>query len=168
MTFTKRLAFLLFLQAASTSALPHTASASPPIVDLGYAKYQGTFIQDKINNATRTQFLGVRFAAPPTSAFLPSFSGNPTPNLILQVQQDLENQLFLLPRQGFSRPTLNHQCAFKELLAPVQHPHSALENLASEKEFRDGLPTMLRTLALLRIVYFLSEPSFCIHTRCKN
>ena len=38
---------------------------SNPIVDLGYAKYQGTF------NSTlnRTDFLSLRYAAPPTGFF---------------------------------------------------------------------------------------------------
>lgn len=36
-------------------------SQSSPIVDLGYAKYQGTF--DATNN--QTNFLSIRYAAPP-------------------------------------------------------------------------------------------------------
>lgn len=37
-------------------------SITDPVVDLGYAKYSGTF-----NAATTTtQFLGIRYAAPPT------------------------------------------------------------------------------------------------------
>jgi len=37
-------------------------AATAPVVDLGYAKYSGTF-----NETTKTtQFLGIRFAAPPT------------------------------------------------------------------------------------------------------
>jgi hypothetical protein len=48
---------LLGLAAYVCAASPSAA----PIVDLGYAKYQGTF------NATAntTNFLGVRYAAPP-------------------------------------------------------------------------------------------------------
>ncbi|GLB44902.1 putative type-B carboxylesterase lipase family protein [Lyophyllum shimeji] len=44
------------------TSLPAVISASaPPVVDLGYAKYSGTF-----NETTQTtQFLGMRFAAPP-------------------------------------------------------------------------------------------------------
>ncbi|KAH9481796.1 putative secreted lipase [Psilocybe cubensis] len=44
------------------------AVGAPPIIDLGYAQYQGTVVQDKVTNATHTQFLGIRYAAPPTGA----------------------------------------------------------------------------------------------------
>ncbi|PPQ80630.1 hypothetical protein CVT25_001636 [Psilocybe cyanescens] len=45
-----------------------TFVATPPIVNLGYAQYQGTLLQDKVTNATHTQFLGLRYAAPPTGS----------------------------------------------------------------------------------------------------
>ena len=47
----------------------HAAAVSPspaPIVDLGYAKYQGILVQDTQTNETNTYFLGMRYAAPPT------------------------------------------------------------------------------------------------------
>lgn len=44
--------------AASVSA----TSASAPVVDLGYAQYQGAL------TANITSFLGMRYAAPPTGA----------------------------------------------------------------------------------------------------
>lgn len=51
----------LALLALSTCNPVAAQSGSPPIVDLGYAKYQGTF------NATtnQTEFLSIRYAAPP-------------------------------------------------------------------------------------------------------
>ncbi|KAF8177596.1 Alpha/Beta hydrolase protein [Pholiota molesta] len=39
-----------------------------PIVNLGYATYQGIIVQDTLTNQTNTNFLGVRYAAPPTGA----------------------------------------------------------------------------------------------------
>jgi hypothetical protein len=41
------------------------ASASSPIIDLGYAQYQGS-----VDTATNiTSFLGIRYAAPPVGGF---------------------------------------------------------------------------------------------------
>ena len=40
----------------------------PPIVDLGYAKYQGLSVVDSVNNKSNTNFLSIRYAAPPTGA----------------------------------------------------------------------------------------------------
>ncbi|PPQ80632.1 hypothetical protein CVT25_001638 [Psilocybe cyanescens] len=45
-----------------------TVVAAPPIVNLGYAQYQGMVVQDEVTNATHTQFLGLRYAAPPTGS----------------------------------------------------------------------------------------------------
>ncbi|SJL12160.1 uncharacterized protein ARMOST_15581 [Armillaria ostoyae] len=47
------------------SALQLCGAQSTPVVDLGYAKYRGTFDTAGSNN---TQFLGIRFAAPPTGS----------------------------------------------------------------------------------------------------
>ncbi|KDR78749.1 hypothetical protein GALMADRAFT_63744 [Galerina marginata CBS 339.88] len=49
---------------AQTVATP----AAAPLVNLGYAQYQGVTVQDKVTNATHTQFLGMRYAAPPTGS----------------------------------------------------------------------------------------------------
>ena len=46
------------------NSIPRSSTLSN-VVDLGYAKYQGTFVQDKETGSTNTQFLGIRFAAPP-------------------------------------------------------------------------------------------------------
>ena len=40
--------------------------AATPVVDLTYARYQGIPTVDTVNNATNTQFLGIRYAAAPT------------------------------------------------------------------------------------------------------
>jgi Carboxylesterase family len=44
----------------------HPIFAVTPIVDLTYARYQGVPTLDTVNNATNTQFLGIRYAATPT------------------------------------------------------------------------------------------------------
>jgi hypothetical protein len=57
------LAVLLPFALATPS--PHIDSRdnnAVPIIDLGYAKYQGVF--DSLNNVTN--YLGMRYAAPPT------------------------------------------------------------------------------------------------------
>jgi hypothetical protein len=46
-------------------AIDTRAGPTAPIVDLGYAKYAGSF-----NTTTRhTQFLGIRYAAPPIGKY---------------------------------------------------------------------------------------------------
>lgn len=63
---------MLFLVHAITSLLliqgtvTTRAAAPAPIVNIGYAKYQGEIVQDQISSATHTRFLGICFAAPPT------------------------------------------------------------------------------------------------------
>ncbi|KAF9064636.1 Alpha/Beta hydrolase protein [Rhodocollybia butyracea] len=55
------LAVLLTIALASPSPLIHSRDNNVPIIDLGYAKYQGAF--DSLNNVT--SYLGMRYAAPP-------------------------------------------------------------------------------------------------------
>ncbi|PPQ79101.1 hypothetical protein CVT25_002894 [Psilocybe cyanescens] len=86
LAITSNLAFLLLFTDLPTSQIVYVGAISvratnpPPIVDLGYAQYQGRLVQDQVSNATHTQFLGVRYAAPPTGArrfgepALPSFT----------------------------------------------------------------------------------------------
>ncbi|KAK0239582.1 Alpha/Beta hydrolase protein [Armillaria nabsnona] len=58
------------------AVLQPCGAQSTPVIDLGYAKYRGTFDPAGSNN---TQFLGIRFAAPPTGSLrwqapqMPSF-----------------------------------------------------------------------------------------------
>lgn len=62
---TQRSLTLLSLFSAGLSLVAGLPTSSPPVVDLGYAQYQGVF------NATtdQTAFLGIRYAAPPIGAF---------------------------------------------------------------------------------------------------
>jgi len=53
----------------TTSSPPPTSSLVPqPTVSLGYATYSGVPFFDALSNTTNTQFLGVRYAAPPTGS----------------------------------------------------------------------------------------------------
>ncbi len=58
----KILAAFALLCIYATEAVP----TSSPIVDLGYATYEGILVQDTQTNQTNINFLGVRYAASPT------------------------------------------------------------------------------------------------------
>lgn len=61
--FSSALALLSALSVKLWNGL--TPSAAPLVVDLGYAKYQGV-----PSTRGNTNFLGIRFAAPPTGEFI--------------------------------------------------------------------------------------------------
>ena len=48
------------------SLASHGQAPPLPTVNLGYATYQGVSFQDNVSGDTNTQFLGIRYAAPPT------------------------------------------------------------------------------------------------------
>ncbi|KAF9544962.1 alpha/beta-hydrolase [Agrocybe pediades] len=78
----------LWVLAVSVAFLVQTSAspvASAPVVNLGYAQYQGAIIQDKVTNATHTQFLGIRYAAPPTGSL--RFRAPALPAVTAGVQQ---------------------------------------------------------------------------------
>ncbi|KAF4614285.1 hypothetical protein D9613_007996 [Agrocybe pediades] len=58
--------WLFLLAISSCVSAQNSTTPLSPVVDLGYAKYQGVLVQDVLTNATNTQFLGIRYAAPPT------------------------------------------------------------------------------------------------------
>ena len=60
-------AFALCVYAAKAVPTPS------PIVDLGYATYQGILVQDAQTNQTNVNFLGVRYAASPTGTSLKAY-----------------------------------------------------------------------------------------------
>jgi len=54
---------------ASSSSVPLISTSTPqPTVSLGYANYSGIPFFDAFANSTNTQFLGIRYAAPPTGS----------------------------------------------------------------------------------------------------
>lgn len=64
----RHLSLLVFLPVVLGLELLSTNPNGPPIVDLGYAQYQGASNVDTGN----TEFLGIRFAAPPTGMIIVS------------------------------------------------------------------------------------------------
>ncbi|KAF9479979.1 alpha/beta-hydrolase [Pholiota conissans] len=68
----KELVALTGLCVSSALAVPATtapdATSASLTVNLGYATYQGILVKDTVTNQTNTNFLGVRYAAPPTGA----------------------------------------------------------------------------------------------------
>ncbi|KIJ43139.1 hypothetical protein M422DRAFT_60334 [Sphaerobolus stellatus SS14] len=65
-------------------------AATPNIVDLGYATYQGV----PISNTTNTQFLGIRFAASPTGSLRFRAPHPPASTPGVQVANQLSDQCF--------------------------------------------------------------------------
>ncbi|PBK93163.1 alpha/beta-hydrolase [Armillaria gallica] len=63
------------------SVLQLCEAQSTPVVDLGYAKYRGTFDSNGSNN---TQFLGIRFAEPPTGSL--RWQAPQTPRFVAGIQ----------------------------------------------------------------------------------
>ncbi|KAF9475480.1 alpha/beta-hydrolase [Pholiota conissans] len=67
--FLKCSRLVLFLVYSSLGNAVANATAAPQLtVDLGYATYQGISVVDCITNKTNTEFLGIRYATPPTTA----------------------------------------------------------------------------------------------------
>ncbi|KAK0463613.1 Alpha/Beta hydrolase protein [Desarmillaria tabescens] len=63
------------------SVLQPCGAQSTPVIDLGYAKYRGTFDPARSNN---TEFLGIRFAAPPTGSL--RWQAPRTPDFVAGIQ----------------------------------------------------------------------------------
>ena len=82
---------MLFLRASFFIVL---AAAVDPLVDLGYTKYQGT----KLNNGI-TQWLGMRYAAPPVGDLRFRAPVDPPKNLTVQSGMTVR-QFFLGERFG--------------------------------------------------------------------
>lgn len=81
-------AFLILACAVETSASPSGNVVN--VVDLGYAKYQGS-----LNSTTEnTAFLGMRYAAPPTGALRWREPQAPATTSGVQLANSLPNQCY--------------------------------------------------------------------------
>ncbi|KDR83230.1 hypothetical protein GALMADRAFT_221149 [Galerina marginata CBS 339.88] len=98
---------LFIISSLAIRAVATFAAAAPPVVNLGYAQYQGVAVQDKVTNATHTQFLGVRYAAPPTGSrrFASPAPPAATPGIQLANAEPL---MCLQAAQGFGSTTPFH------------------------------------------------------------
>ncbi|KAK0211208.1 Alpha/Beta hydrolase protein [Desarmillaria ectypa] len=72
---------LLLILAPLVSVLQLCGAQSTPVIDLGYARYRGTLDPAGSNN---TQFLGIRFAAPPTGSL--RWQAPRTPGFVVGIQ----------------------------------------------------------------------------------
>ena len=58
----------VFIHLSISSSLPTSGPPAQPIASLGYATYSGVPFFDAVTNTTNTNFLGIRYAAPPTGS----------------------------------------------------------------------------------------------------
>jgi hypothetical protein len=65
---------------STTIVLALPAASNGPIVDLGYSKYQGTSLENGVS-----QWLGIRFAAPPVGNLRFRVAQDPIRNDTLQI-----------------------------------------------------------------------------------
>lgn len=86
MATSSRKLVLLFssLYISLTNAQNSPSAAVLPIINLGYATYQGVPFKDVITGATNIQFLGIRYAAPPIGAL--RFAAPQRPGLVPGLQ----------------------------------------------------------------------------------
>jgi acetylcholinesterase len=90
-----RFLFCFLLQLLSASSLPtslETRDESPPIVDLGYAKYEGVRLSAGVD-----QFLGMRYAAPPLGDLRFRGPRDPIPNFSVQSASSVSRNAFTPP-----------------------------------------------------------------------
>jgi len=92
MQFTKNLLFLLAVLASSSLSLP---TAPVGTVDLGYATYQGVPFADTISSTNNTQFLGIRYAAPPTGQLRFAAPQEPATTTGVQVAANQPNRCYM-------------------------------------------------------------------------
>lgn len=87
-----RLLSAFFTSVALVSAYPRDSSS--PIVDLGYTNYEGTSLVNGIS-----QWLGMRYAAPPVGDLRFRAPRDPIPNATLQIANKVlfSSRLSIIP-----------------------------------------------------------------------
>ena len=108
--------FIPFLLLASLAkGLPleiATERTGQPIVDLGYARYQGSALKAGVN-----QFLGISFAAPPLGDLRWRAPQDPELNRTLKQATDFAPTCVGLFGPGLSK-TVNEDCLYLDVFAP--------------------------------------------------
>lgn len=77
---------LLLVASGSASVIDASCRGNDPVVDLGYAKYEGTALASGIN-----QFLGIRYAAPPTGHMRWRAPGDPYEDKTLRPAKEVRS-----------------------------------------------------------------------------
>ncbi|KAK0239585.1 Alpha/Beta hydrolase protein [Armillaria nabsnona] len=103
-----------------TSILQLCGAQLTPVVDLGYAKYRGTFNSAGSNN---TQFLGIRFAEPPTGSL--RWQAPRTPGFVAGIQNATAEPPGCLQAGTGAAPT-NTFPANKRTTLAVSNPEDCL------------------------------------------
>ncbi|KAH9481797.1 putative secreted lipase [Psilocybe cubensis] len=155
------IAGFLFLRTAALS-VGKTATLSS-VVDLGYAQYQGRLVQDPVSNATHTQFLGVRYAAPPTGTG--RFAPPAPPSFTAGVQQASAAAPTCLAGSQGHAPSTPFRLAVGQmqtaLLRPVEERQKRAEDISLAAPSEDCLflnvwvPGNLGEKENLPVVFFI-------------
>jgi carboxylesterase type B len=124
----KNLPFVVLLLHASVAL--GAAVVSPPVVTVGGTQYQGFASVDPINNATNTNFLGIRYAAAPTGKLRFAVPQAPAPISGVQMATVEPNTCFNAPdgtaattplrinARAADAPVASEDCLFLNVFVP--------------------------------------------------
>lgn len=96
----------------------HPAVAVNPLVSLNYTSYQGTALANGV-----TQWLGVRYAAPPLGNLRFSAPQDPLTNSTVQIA-DQHGPICLGTEAGPPTSTMDEDCLFMDIYAPSNTGYS--------------------------------------------
>lgn len=150
MQFTKNLSFLLAILASSSHVMSLPAAAvDVPVdtVDLGYATYQGVPFADTISGTNNTQFLGIRYAAPPTGSLRFAAPQEPATTTEIQVAANQPNRCYM-GAMGLAPET-----PYRQVNSTASR--RSLETIV-QLESRDDLPPFNEDCLFLKYVEFRS------------
>ncbi|KAF8865507.1 alpha/beta-hydrolase [Acephala macrosclerotiorum] len=89
-----------------------TVGAVNPVVDLSYSKYEGTALPNGVS-----QWLGIRYAAPPLGPL--RFAAPTTPVYNATIQKAKKNQQGPSLQYGSPRQPMDEDCLFIDVYAPT-------------------------------------------------
>jgi len=144
MEFTKNLSFLLTVLASSSHVLS-LPTAPVGTVDLGYATYQGVPFVDTISGTNNTQFLGIRYAAPPTGSLRFAAPQEPATTTSVQVAANQPNRCYM------GAMGLASQTPYRQVNSTASR--RSLDSIV-QLESRDDLPPFDEDCLFLKYVEF--------------